>query len=567
VRDNKKLRVNAAFCSQSGRRERNQDYVGLSAESAATAHGYVAAIADGVSFGNGGRVAAELTVRTFMDGYFSASPTNGVARNAMRAIAAANTWVNSIGRIDPQLQHAATTFTTVALAGRDAHILHIGDTRAYHLHDEQLTCLTQDHTLPQPERDHVLIRAIGMEPTARVDHLVQGLRAHDRLMLSTDGVHSVLSDRQLRALLLRRRSPSEDAADIVEAAIDAGSQDNASCVIIDILEIPEVSTPELHSHFANLPLMPPPAPGTVVDDFVIASLLSDGRYSRLLLARDQRNNAEVVMKFPQQNVATASTYHLAFVREAWVAAHLNSPYIGETIELPADRQTRLYSVMPFYAGETLEQRIQRSPRVSFSEGVEIAQKLVKAVAVLHRAGIIHRDIKPDNVLLEQNGGLRLIDLGVVRLPLIEDFPAGDIPGTPSYMAPELFDGKAGSEASDQYALGATLYRMFSARYPYGEVEPFSRPRFTHMTPLSRHRPDLPAWLGHLLSQTLQPDPAARFGDMLEISMELDSGMERAEPRSIRAASLYERNPLRFWQFVSALLAIALIVSLAMHTIR
>jgi serine/threonine protein kinase len=224
----------------------------------------------------------------------------------------------------------------------------------------------------------------------------------------------------------------------------------------------------------------------------------------------------------------------------------------------------LYSVMPYYEGETLEARILRPPQMSFGEGLPIAQKLARAVATLHRASIIHRDIKPENVLLERNGGLRLIDLGVVRLPMLEDFPTADIPGTPSYMAPELFGGSTGNEGSDQFALGVTLYRMFSGRYPYGEIEPFSRPRFTQPTPLSRHRPDLPAWLGHLLSKTLQTDPAERFGDVLELSMEIDNGLDRGEPISLRRLSLYERNPLRFWQCIAAVLALALIFSLGIH---
>jgi serine/threonine protein kinase len=273
-----------------------------------------------------------------------------------------------------------------------------------------------------------------------------------------------------------------------------------------------------------------------------------------------------VQKFPQANVAQRSPYQAAFVREAWVAARLHSPWIGETVELPPGRQTRLYSVMPFYEGETLEARVLRAPQVSFTEGMAIAQKLTRAVAALHRAGIIHRDIKPENVLLEKNGGLRLIDLGVVRLPMLEDFPTADIPGTPSYMAPELFDGKSGDEASDQFALGATLYRMFCGRYPYGEIEPFSRPRFTQSTPLSRHRPDLPAWLGHVISRTLQPDPVARFGDVLELSMEMDTGLARGEPVSMHRPSLYERNPLRFWQGVAAVLALALLISLGFHAL-
>ncbi|MEO6079028.1 MAG: protein kinase [Steroidobacteraceae bacterium] len=562
--EHRALRINAGFCSETGRRTENQDYVGMCCEGNHGLLGHVAAIADGVSFGTGGRAAAELAVRCFLDAHYSSAPTMGIARNAARNIAAINSWLHTVGAADPKLKNASTTFTALILAGRDAHVLHLGDTRAYLLHDELLTCLTTDHTIQQPERDHILLRAIGMEPTVRLDHATHTMRAHDRLMLCTDGVYTALKPAQLRALLLRRRSPDEDATGIVDAAVEAGSQDNASCIIVDVLEVPEAGAQELLSHIATLPMAPPPSPGETVDGFTIDSLLSNGRYSRLLRAHDNYNDSEVVMKFPQTSVTNMSTHHQAFVREAWVAARLHSPYIGETIELPPGRQSCLYSVMPYYEGETLETRILRAPQISFSEGLRIAQQLGRAIATLHRARIIHRDIKPDNVLLEKNGGLRLIDLGVVRLPMLEDFPTADIPGTPSYMAPELFDGRTGDEASDQFALGVTLYRMFCGRYPYGEIEPFSRPRFNQATPLSRYRPDLPAWLGHLLSKALQPDPAARFGDVLEFSMEIDNGLARAEPISLQRQSLYERNPLRFWQAIAAILAVALILSLGVH---
>jgi serine/threonine protein kinase len=567
VSERRTLRVNAGFSSQRGRRDENQDYVGVCCDGPSSVLGHVAAIADGVSLGEGGRTAAELTVRSFLEAHYGSAPTAGIARSAAQHLAAINSWLHTLGTTDARLRHAATTFTAVVLTGRDAHILHVGDTRAYLLHDEQLQRLTADHTVQQPERDHILLRAVGMEPTVRLDHAVHALRAHDRLMLCSDGVHATLKQDQLRSLLLRRRSPDEDAAHIVDAALEAGSQDNASCVIIDVLEVPEAGTQELLGHISALPLLPPPIAGDEVDGFVMEELLSDGRYSRLLRARDSTGDGgDVVLKFPQANVAAASTHHQAFVREAWVAARLHSPYIGETIELPANRQTRLYSAMPFYRGETLEARLQRGP-LSFGDGMAVTQRLLRAIATLHRAGIIHRDIKPDNVLLQGDGGLRLIDLGVVRLPMLEDFPSGDIPGTPSYMAPELFDGRTGDEASDQFALGVTLYRMFSGRYPYGEIEPFSRPRFTRPTPLSRHRPDLPAWLEHVLSRALHPDPDERFGDILELSMEVDSALERGEPVSTRRQSLYERNPLRFWQCVCAVLALALLVSLAVHALR
>jgi serine/threonine protein phosphatase PrpC len=558
------LRVNADFCSKVGRREENQDFVGLSCDGHDPKTGHVVAIADGVSFGDAGRTAAELAVRTFIEAHHDANPTHGVARNAGRALESFNAWLHAAAATDARLRHAATTFTALVLVGRDAHVIHVGDTRAWLLHDGELVQLTQDHTLPQPERDHVLLRAVGMEASLRLDHRAHPLRQHDRLLLTSDGVHAALDADRLRSLLLRRRAPAEDAAAIVDAALEAGSQDNATCALVDVLEVPEVGTRELFTQVSALPIVAPPAIGETVDGFRIHAQVSSGRYSRLMRATDVETGDEVVLKFPQANVAAASTYHHAFVREAWVTARLHSPWLGETIELPAGRQTRLYSVMPFYEGETLEARLKRRPAVGFEEGMRMALKLTRAIAALHRAGIIHRDIKPDNVLLEPGGGLRLIDLGVVRLPMLEEIPGAEIPGTPSYMAPELFDGQPGDESSDQYALGVTLYRMFSGRYPYGEVEAFSRPRFGRPTPLARHRPDLPAWLDHLVSRTIAVDRNARCGDVLELSMELESGMDRGVQVEVRQLSLYERNPLRFWQAVSALLAILLLVSLGLH---
>jgi serine/threonine protein kinase len=180
---------------------------------------------------------------------------------------------------------------------------------------------------------------------------------------------------------------------------------------------------------------------------------------------------------------------------------------------------------------------------------------------LHRAGVIHRDIKPDNVILQPDGGLKLIDLGVARLPNIEDFPASTVPGTPSYMAPELIEGQAGNEKSDLFALGVTLFRMFTGTYPYGEVEAFSRPRFSRPpASVSVMRPDLPSWLDQVLLRLVAVRPEDRFDDALECMFALEHGELHASPGPPRRRSLMERDPLRFWQTVSALLAFLLLLS-------
>ncbi|MGH6842231.1 MAG: protein kinase domain-containing protein, partial [Methylocella sp.] len=361
-------------------------------------------------------------------------------------------------RVDPALAGMSTTFSALIVSRRMAYVVHVGDSRIYRLGDAGLELLTNDHVAGSGDFSHALRRAIGFEDTVHFDHATLGLSVHDRFLLCTDGVHGFLRHSQLRELLGKRLSPKETARDVVAAALDAGGgSDNATALIVDILDLPLADESEISRAVANLPIEELPEPGAVVDEFRLDAILSDGRYSRLMHATDLQNGKSAVLKFPHPRVAEEASYRLAFINETWVAARVRSPWIGEIIEIPPGRQTCLYSVMPFYEGETRETRLRRSPKLGLEEGVRIATRLARAVTTLHRAGIIHRDIKPENVILLNDGGLRLVDLGVCRAPHLEDFPEQDIPGTPSYVAPELFAGAAGDELSDQYALGVTVY--------------------------------------------------------------------------------------------------------------
>jgi serine/threonine protein phosphatase PrpC len=557
------LGVRVGFVSETGKRAANEDYVAAClGQTGSFGRDIVAAVADGVGGHKGGREAAELTVRTFLDAYYSLPETLGVRRIASRALEAANSWIHAQGRVDASLGGMSCAFSAMILSRRTCHVIHIGDTRAYRLSEGRLERLTKDHVAGRGDLAHVLSRAIGFEEFTRFDYTTVGLRQHDRLLICSDGVHGVLSDHRLQQLLGERTAPEESARALVDAALAAGSSDNATALVLDVVDLPPADRNELTHAIETLPILELPSSGDTVDDFVLEEMLSDGRYSRLFTATDKRQNRKLVLKFPHPRVASEGSYRLAFVREAWVAARVRSLWIGEIVEVPAGRQTRLYSVMPLYEGETLEQRLNRSPQLSLTEGIGIATKLARAVATLHRAGIIHRDIKPDNVILLGSGGLRLVDLGVARVPLLEDFPAEDIPGTASYMAPELFNGRAGDEFSDLYALGVTVYRLFTVAYPYGEIEPFSRPRFGKSAPLSRYRPDLPAWLDAVIGKALHVDPAQRFGDVIEFAHELENGAMWAKPAVATRRSLYERNPLVFWKVLSASLVIVIAVLLA-----
>lgn len=565
-RRNGRLEVRSGFCSERGPRPRNEDYaaVWLGEPGRRALQGVIAAVADGVGGAKGGRVAAELAVRGLFDGLLGQSEALGVRRAGGRAVEALNRWLHSVGRADADLEGMACTLTAAVLRGRRLHVLHVGDTRLYRLRGGDLARLTTDHTPGRPGASHALTRALGAAEAVLVDYAEESAQPHDRLLLCSDGVHGGLSDRRIKDELARRDAPQEAARRLVDAALAARTGDNATALVLDVLDLPPPDQAGLEAAICSLPIGPAPRSGAVVDGYALDELLADGRYSRVFRGRDTlAGGRPVVAKFPKPDAAAEASFRQAYLREAWISARVRSPFVGEVLEPPPDRQSRLYTVMPFYEGETLERRVLRGPPPSLEAGLEVAAGLGRAVAALHRAGVVHRDIKPDNVVLLRGGGLKLLDLGVARLPHLEDFAAPDTPGTPSYMAPELLAGSSpGDERSDVFALGVTLYRMWSGAYPYGEVEPFSRPRFRAPAPLPARRPDLPAWLDRALARAVAAAPEERTADAVELLHELEAGMARGAPARPPPRSLHDRDPLLFWRVVSAVLAALLLAALA-----
>lgn len=560
------LLLETGFASLQGPREDNQDFGAfiLPRPADLALRGAVAAVADGVGGAAGGRIAAETCVRLFLDAYYSLPETLGVEGLAARALAAANRWIHAQGRCNPQTAGMATTFSALILRQRRAHLVHVGDSRVYRLRGETLERLTEDHTLKGANVSHILYRAVGLEDAPSAYTLAIALEAHDRFLLCSDGLYTAVREPRLRELLAARESPQSCAERLANLALEQGGGDNVTALVVDVLALPPAERDGLSAIIGQLPLLDPPETGQKVDGFRLERLLSEGRYSKLFLGReDDENRPPVVLKFPQPRVASEREYHDAFLREAWIGARVKSPWLAEVLELPPGRQTRLYSVLPYYPGETLERRIARGWRPDLTEGVDIAVKLCRAVHALHRQRVVHRDIKTDNILLGEGGDLRLLDLGVARLKAWDEDAGAPIPGTPSYMAPELFRGERGSEASDIFALGVTLFRLFSGgAYPYGEIEPFSTPRFGAPKRLTDLRPDLPAWLDAALARAISLAPGERHADALELASELENGLLKGGPGRLPKRSLYQRDPLRFWQSVAFLLLALLLGCLA-----
>jgi serine/threonine protein phosphatase PrpC len=560
------VQTSVGFISETGPRERNEDFVAavFGAELPEPRREVVAALADGVGGAKGGRVAAEIAVRGFLDGFWDLPETMEVRRAAARILNALNGWIQSLGRQDPELAGMGCTFTALVLRGRVAHLLHVGDSRAYRLRGDQLTRLTTDHVRSRADGSRVLYRALGIEAEVRIDYASQPVVLHDRFLLCSDGVHGFLTDENIADILRERSAPGDTARALVATALGSGGADNSTALVLDVVGLPTAESADIGNAIMQLPLLPVPRDGETIDGFALKVPMSDGRYSRLYGAVDEIDGGDVALKFPKPEVAAVATFRAAFVREAWVGARVTSPWVAHIIELPPGRQTCLYTVMPLYQGELLETRLARRPALGLEEGRNIAIKLARGAAALHRAGIIHRDIKPDNVILEGGGSLKLIDLGVVRIPGLEDFPPEDIPGTAAYMAPEMFAGEPGNEATDIYAMGITMFRAFTGEYAYGNPDAISPPRRTQPKEFSVLRPDLPAWVQAALDRAIAADPAERFHDMSEFALEMEAGPARTTTEIRRPLTLYERNPVRFWQGIAALLGLMLLLTWLLH---
>ncbi len=557
------VRASVGFFSAAGPRADNQDFAGavFGWELPAARRDVVAVIADGIGGAKGGRVAAEIAVRGFLDGFCDLPETMPVQRAGATIAGALNGWIYTQSHRDTALEGMGCTFTALVLRGRLAHILHAGDSRAYRLSEGRLALLTVDHVT---EGTRTLSRALGVESDLRLDYITQPVALHDRFFLCSDGVHGTLAEETITAILRERSAPDDTARAIVTAALECGSKDNCTALVLDVVRLPGLPLTDIGTRLERLALIAAPNPGQSVDGFVLKALISDGRFSRLFAATDETASSEVAVKFPKPQATSEEITRAAFLREAWAGQLVSSPFVGRVIAPSPGRQSCLYTIMPLYLGELLETRLARRPALGLEEGRGIAVKLARGAAALHRAGIIHRDIKPDNVILENDGGLKLIDFGVVRIAEFEDRPAKEIPGTLAYMAPEMDAGEAGNEASDIYAVGVTLFRAFTGEFPYANLDAVSPPRRERPQPLCALRPDLPAWLEAALARALAHDPADRFADMMAFAGELEAGPARVGPSPHRPRTFYERAPVLFWQIVTALLALAIILTFLRH---
>ena len=537
----------------------NEDYVGVMLGDLAerAARGSVIALADGVSGSKGGRVAAELSVRTFIDAYYGLADTLQPGVAAARALEAIHGWLHQIGRVDPALKQMSASFAALIVRRATAYLVAAGDVRLYLLRDGQLAQLGDDDVVPVAFGSYVA-HAVGMLPTlvTRIETLE--LCEGDRLLMCSDGLYRRVPMRELQTVLAARGGALETARRLNALAMTRGSQDDVTSAVLDVGGLPLLDVGYLERVVGTLPIPAVPDAGEVVDGYLLKSVLSDGFYSRIFAGYDLADpNTPLALKFPKPRVEQDENVRQSIVRERWLAGKISDDGVLAPMPIDADRQTRLYVVMPLGSGVTLEKLLAAPQPMALPRALKIAQQLGHSIDMLNRRNIFHRDIKPENVLVMWGDSTRLLDLGFGYMPGMQ-LPGPDAaPGSPAYMAPELMKGAQGDARSEVFAFGVTLYRLFSGgKLPYG---------FNGRVPLYQYRQDAPLWLDLVLEKALQSDPARRYQDVLEVCADLErfsSGRDAMAP--IRRKPLLESDPVLFWQVVVVVLLALLLWSLIRH---
>lgn len=544
------LRVDLGHASLSGARTRNEDYcAGVTPEGAELENkGILVAVADGVGGHANGREASEYCVRSLLADYYATPDTWSVPQALDKVIAALNRWLYAHTRRARETAGMATTLSALVLRGRRYVIAHVGDTRVYRfrpgLRAGELVQLTSDHVWEHPELKSVLSRAVGLDAGLTVDYADGELSVGDLFLLASDGVWGTLGDARLAKLLESAANADDLAAAVATAAVDAGAEDNCTALVLRVLELPPDGLRDSLARVNALPLPPRLKPGQVLDELEILELLHESRVTLLYRVRAVASGQVFVLKTLRDGTDAADAAALA--HEEWLARRVASADFPQIVNWSA--RGHLYYLMSWHEGATLARHLEQGRRFMPVEAVDLATRVLKGLAALHRLAIVHRDIKPDNLHLGADGRLRLLDLGVAASDAsdaAETFNEINNPGTPSYMAPELFAGSGlaspANESSDIYAVGVTLYFLLTRKYPYGEIEPFQNPRFGDPTPPTRYRPDIPDWLESVLLKAVAREPAQRFETAEEFLLALERGAQRPL-RVARRTPLLQRDP-------------------------
>jgi serine/threonine protein kinase len=526
------IRVAYGQATEAGRKATNDDCLGsrMPEEPLLTTKGVALVIADGVSAAEAGKQASEIAVQNFLTDYFDTPDAWTVKTSAHRVLTAINRWLYSLGRGFTHAQRGyVTTLSTLIIKSHSAHIFHIGDTRVWRLRGGQVEQITHDHALRINDRDTQLTRAVGLDLNLEVDYHVTNVREGDAFLLTTDGVHEHLGQAGFGEVFAGLNSNLDAVCEtLITRALANGSPDNLSCQLLRVDHLPaEESAAELSRELRQRPFPPALAPGMVIDGFEVEAEIDASKRSQIYRVRDRDSGGRFILKTPSVNFEDDDAYIERFVMEQWIARRIDNSHVVKAARLTRE-PTFLYNVFEHVAGPTLAAWVRDHPQPDVRQAVCILRGLIRGLNAMHRREVIHRDLKPGNIVLNENGQPVIIDFGACFVAGIDEITApierDHVLGTVEFTAPETRLGRRPDARVDQFSLGIIAYQLLTGKHPYGNaldkaqsLRDFSLLRYT---PSYEHNPLIPVWLDGAIRKACSVDPQNRYEALSEFEYDL-----------------------------------------------
>ena len=563
---NSSLTIEVGQHTSAGLKAENQDSCGarLPPEPQLGMKGAAFAIADGISSSSVSAIASETAVKSFLDDYYCTSDGWSVQSAADQVLKATNAWLYAQTQQSPyrydKNKGYVCTFSAAVFKGTEAHLFHLGDSRIFRLRRGSLEQLTHDHRQWVGEHHSYLDRALGVDQRVDVDYKRLTLEAGDLFIFTTDGVHECLSQQTLVEHLSRQGKDLEQAAKtLVAKALANGSNDNLTVQLVRIIALPE-TTPGSLEQAGSLPLPPLLRGGDDFDGYRIERGIHASSRSHVYLATDLATGSKVILKAPSIDLSEDPAYRQRLLMEEWIARRVSSAHVVRAVVSHRPRNY-LYAAMELAQGQTLRQWMTDNPNPSLETVRGIVEQVAKGLQALHRAEILHQDLRPENIMISDAGTVTLIDLGSARVDGIAESYVDSamengqrILGTAIYSAPEYFLGDMGTPRSDLFSLAVLTYHLLSGEFPYGTrvarcTTVAAQHKLRYRSVLSESL-EIPAWVDAALKKALQPSPLRRHEALSEFVHEL----RQPNPQYVNATRppLMERYPVRFWQSVSGI---------------
>lgn len=552
------LKVSIGGYSSAGIKPENQDAINYSIpkDLSIGTKGIVAVLADGVSSSEEAKQASNTAVSSFIEDYLSTPDTWSTKKSCQQVISAINSWLYKQGSfLENELRGWVTTFDAIIFKSTSIHIVHIGDSRVYRLRDGELTQMTKDHITWINKDTRYLSRALGIDSSLQIDYKTDELQKNDIYLQTSDGVHDFLKEKELVQILSMPHATKEIAKRLVEKAISNQSDDNLSAQVILIRELPNATKQEVYDKLSELPLPPELEPGMKLDGFEILQEVCISPRSQIYLARDIETNQELILKTPSVNFADDPWHLDGFIREEWIGQRLKHPGLMKTYQFNRVKKF-LYFTTEYIKGFTLRQWMQQNPTPNVNEVINYIEQISSALRAMHRQDVIHQDLKPENIMIDEKNRIKIIDFGAVHAAGLAELASvlqrQQPEGTLNYTAPEYLMGEKGSKRSDIFSLSVIAYELLTGKLPYKEkkTNKFQLNNYQHMQYISvkKYREDLPGWIDIALKKGCMPNPEKRYALLSELTHNLKSPKDNL--LNYDEEPLITRNPILLWQLIA-----------------